>query len=45
MRLALLYFAAIAATASIIRAEVWWLDDHIAEAGRVVGIIVLAVLE
>ena len=41
----LLYLAGVAATLLIIRAEAVWLGNHLDQAGRVTGVIVLAVLE
>ncbi|WP_168195749.1 hypothetical protein [Bradyrhizobium sp. NAS80.1] len=45
MRAALLYSIAVLATLAVIRAEALWLDAHIVQAGRVAGVLVLAVLE
>ncbi|MGY3392960.1 hypothetical protein ACVWW6_005551 [Bradyrhizobium sp. USDA 3311] len=45
MRDALLYLACLLATAITIRAEAHWLGNHLDQAGRAAGVIVLAVLE
>lgn len=44
-RAALLYLACLVATFAVIRAEAHWLGNHLNDAGRAAGVIVLAVLE
>lgn len=44
-RAALLYLACLVATLAVIHAEAQWLGNHLNAAGRVAGVIVLAVLE
>lgn len=44
-RAALLYLACVLTTLTVIRAEARWLGNHLDQAGRAAGVIVLAVLE